>query len=261
MSSKMFHRGVISRSLSTDQDSWDGTLGIIRDFSRLMDNAINETSPDMRQAAVGNDYYFWKHSAWLGDQDNTWLEYAWSQWIAVKSLMAPITHRSVDDEPPRVLTSGQAPAFQGEEPTRHNTLISETREYYYINSMETRIMEEVLEENGNVPNRADCTYKVIDLQDLEDGSLVNYFDSARITTFDVLTPNLNMVDRILDSIKVGGMIMLYNVSGWGSLYEDALKAHETAMHRFNVRVVQRQDFEVYHLANEEIGIILAYKIE
>jgi hypothetical protein len=255
MSSKMFHRGVISRSLSTDQVSWDDTLGIIRDFSRLMDNAINETSPDMRQVAVGNDYYFWKHSTWLGDQDNTWLEYAWSQYVAVKSLMAPIMHHSVDNEPSKILMSGQYPAFYGK------TLTSETREYYYINSMETRIMEDVLEENGNVPNRADCTYKVVDLQDLEDGSLVNYFDSARVTTFDILTPNLNMVDRMLDSIKVGGMIMLYNCSGWGSLYEDALKAHEAAMHRFNVRVAQRQDFEVYHLANEEIGIVLAYKTE
>lgn len=251
----MFHRGVISRSLSTDQDSWDDTLGIIRDYSRLMDDAINETSPDMRQMAVGTDWYFWKHSTWLGDQDNTWLEYAWSQYVAVKSLMAPIMRHSVDNEPPKILMSGQYPAFQG------NMLTSETCEYHYINSLDTRIMEDVLDQNGNIPNRADCTYKVVDLQDLEDGSLVNYFDSARIITFDILTPNLNIVDRILDSIKVGGIIMLNNVSGWGSLYEDALKAHEAAMHRFNTRIVQRQDFEVYHLANEEIGIILAYKNE
>jgi len=256
MSSSIFHKGIVARSLSTNQTgaTWDDELSLVRDYSRLADAGIAEANADKRQAAMGRDWYFWKYSTWLGEQDNTWLEYAWRNYIAVKSLFGIL--KPVDPTTPeKILISGSFPV------NTHFPAMSEgTKDYYWINTFETRIMEETLDENGTVPNHSECKYNVIDLQDFEDGNVVNYFDSARLHTHDFLTPNLNIVDRLLDSIKVGGIMMIYDLAEFGSLYEDGLKAHEHHMHRINRRILQRDDFNVFHLAHDEIGTAIAYKV-
>lgn len=256
MSSNIFHKGVVARSLSTNQTgtTWDDELSVVRDYSRLADEAITETSADMRQAAMGRDWYFWKYSTWLGEQDNTWLEYAWRNYVAVKSLYGVL--KPVDTSTPeKILISGSFPIQMH---TSHMQAAS--KDYYWINTFETRIMEDTLDENGTIPNQSECSYNIIDLQDFEDGSVVGYFDSARLHTHDFLTPNLNIIDGLLDSIRVGGIMMIYDLAEFGSLYEDGMRAHEERMHRVNRRIVQREDFEVYHLAHDEIGTVLAYKI-
>lgn len=256
MSSNIFHKGVVARSLSTNQtgSTWDDELSVLRDCARLADAAIAETSADMRQAAVGRDWYFWKYATWLGDQDNTWLEYAWRNLNAVKHLYG--IHKPLDpNTPEKILISGSMPVQM-----LTNPMVSGAKDCYWINTFETRILEDTLDENGTIPNRSECSYNVIDLQDIEDGSVINFFDSARLHTHDFLTPNLNIVDRLLDSIKVGGVMVVYDLSEFGALYEDALCAHENRMHRVNARILQRSDFEVYHLANNEIGTTIAYRI-
>lgn len=256
MSSSIFHKGVVARSLSTNQTgtTWEDELSVVRDYSRLADAAITAANADMRQAAVGRDWYFWKYSTWLGEQDNTWLEYAWRNYVAVKSLYGVLKPRDLETTE-KILISGSFPIQMH---TAH--MQAGTKDYYWLNSLETRIMEDTLNENGTIPNQPECSYKIIDFEDFEQGTVTEFFDSARLHTHDFLTPNLNLVDNMLDSIRVGGIMMIYDLAEFGALYEDGMRAHEERMHRINRRIAQREDYEVYHLAHDEIGTVLAYRI-
>lgn len=254
-SSAIFNKGVVARSLSSNQTgvTWDEELGMVRDFCRLADDAISAANVDKRMVATGTDWYFWKFTTWLGEQDNTWVEFAWRNYVTVKSfqgLNKPVS----PDQKERILISGSFPTLVHSIPMRDNT-----RDYYWINSLDTRIMEDTLDVNDSVPSRAECTYNVLDIQDLDDGTYDGYFDSARIQSHDIITPTMNTLNKVLDSIRVGGVVLFYDVSGFGALYEDAASTHEESIHRFSRQVVSRDDFDVYHIPNE-LGVIIAHRI-
>lgn len=255
MSSQIFNKGVVARSLSTHQTgtTWDDEISVVRDFSRLADAAIDQANVDKRMVATGTDWYFWKFTTWLGETDNTWIEHAWRNYVTVKGFYG-INKPVRPEDKEKILISGSFPISMH---TVH--MENDTKDYYWINSLDTRIMEETLDVNGTIPDRDQCTYNVVDIQDIESGSLDGYFDSARIQTHDIITATNNTLDKVLDSIRVGGVALFYDVCEFGALYEDATRAHEERIHRLNRRVVSRGDFEVYHIPNE-IGVIIAYRI-
>ena len=257
MSSQIFHKGVVSRSLSTHQTgtTWDQEIEILRDACTIGEAALTAANVDRRTIATGPDWFMWKYQTFLGEVDNAWTEYAWRNLAAVSSTNGMVYQQSDPTVNPKILVSGVWPI-------KYNAshMVANDIDYYWVNSFNLRNVEDTLDASSLLPNASECTYNVIDIQDIESGQYDGFFDAVRLNSHDIFTPSNNLLDKAMDSVRVGGTFIAYDIADFGALYVDAYKVHEQRLHRFSRRLVNRTDYEVHHITHDEMGIALAYRM-
>lgn len=257
MSSKIYHKGIISRSLSTGQSGevWDNELEILTDSCTIGEQALTDANVDRRTIATGPDFYHWKYQTFGSTSPNTWLEYAWRSVAVVHSANGFCFPTTDPDTRLKVLVSGAWPMkYMVDKMEAHNI------DFYWLNIFELRNMEDVMDHNDQLANTSNCTYHAVDLADLAAGEYDGFFDSARVSGRDIFTPSLNFLDKAMDSVKVGGVFLTYDISDFAALYADSLSVHEQRMHRFCRRMLNRSDYEIHHITHDEIGLAAGYRI-
>lgn len=218
---------------------------LMSDFGAFAINYTNECNVDKRNIATSSDGELFKYELLSANFDNeNWANGTWTS-LAVTRLVTVLGDIGTPDNPQKILAEPITAL-----PDVINSPNRPDQDLYFINTADFGLMEAFLRQSPLVEDFAQLKYSVIEREELQNGSLNEFFDLAVPGHHEMMLSTMSYARGIMDSIKVGGRIAIYVVSDYTNMYRDSLRSHENDFSMINRYMADREDFDVVHVPIE-----------
>lgn len=211
---------------------------------------------DRRAKAIGPDLSFLSYQ--IGASENeSWTEMLWSYESDItiwEDILRPIPQDGSAVEPLKILTHLCTPS----RPV-HPTLAGDGREYTFINTTELFCLEEFLFKQPDSQGLGPFVYSMVTQQDILNGEVDACFDLVRIWSWLVVRPTRSILKKYMDSVKIGGLLVINDASNLNQIYDNSLNAHYSPYYDMSKHVANDERFVTYHLPHN-VGTIVARRV-
>lgn len=227
--------------------------GDVDDFTGKILAHYQTCNLDQRAIAVGDEAelnrYAFMHKPTAEFRD---LLLSYAQVLAVTDDL--FSHSFSGDAPKKVLTHMFVPS-----PARLAAIESGSTEYTFINTDALYNLEKFYLQTDAIAGRGQMTYSAINEQDILSGDNDGYFDVVTVYPSNVHRCSNRLLDKYLDSVKVGGIFLLHQATGTGGIYSDSLKIHKSFYTDISRHIQRRSDYKSHHVVIGA-GITIARKV-
>jgi len=251
----MSTQDIEKQRVSLDFSSNDVTsmldYDLLQDFASKVIAHHSNANVDKRTVAVGDIPELFHHD-FIYQANDDFRDYLAT--IALNSLFLVDLFRGTPDNPSQVLTYWADPGTE-----KLNDLIDGGTHYTFINESFLYNIEEFYLNDPSIASKGPFSYSAINRSDILAGEKTDFFDAAYFTARQLVDLNFKFIDAVMDSIKVGGWIVVKDAAGLGSLYRDSMKIHKNYFGDLNRKIRDRSDFRTYHFPMH-LGLTFAKKI-
>jgi hypothetical protein len=245
----------VARELSRTgiEDAFHDQNNYLNDFYRRVNAYLDSVNVDRRAKASGPDLSFLVYQIAESSNDS-WSEMLWSYEMDLRiweDLARPIPS---GDEPFKILTHLVSPTL----PTIPG-LNGTDRKYTFINTTELFCLEEFFFNHPDSQQFGSFDYECIDQQDILTGEHDGSFDFVRVWSWLVVRPTTTLLEKYMDSVKVGGFFVVNDASNLNQIYDDSTKAHYSPYFNMGKVIADDDRFMTYHLPMN-IGAIVARRV-
>lgn len=249
----------VARRLSNTgvENAFGDRTNYLHDFWERVNAYLRNANIDKRAKAIGPDLSFLVYEIAVSENDS-WTEMLWSYETDLRiweEMLRPISPAGEQVEPLKILThlvspsAPTIPAFSGVD-----------RHYTFLNTTELYCLEEFFFNHTDGAEFGPFTYSAIDMQDVIDGSVDEEFDLIRLWSWSVVRPTRQVVRKFLDSLRVGGVIVINDASNLNQIYDNSAKAHYSPYYDMAKYIARDERFVTYHMPHN-IGVIVARRIQ
>ncbi|MDA0898413.1 MAG: hypothetical protein O3A30_03955 [Bacteroidetes bacterium] len=228
----------------------------VQDYAQSVVDYHTAAGVDKRAIAVGEDGEFVTHD-WLAAPVDSWAENLWAAASSVKvweDVLKPISPDGSPVAASEILTYITTPLDD-----RTQSMADGDRNFTFINHSELFYLEEFYLNSDYVSKFGPLSYSAIDVEDILAGEKDGFFDIVRIHSAHVVRTDTKLLDKYMDAVKVGGVFLLNEVSGWTDLYKDSLKIHHSYYSDIGRHITSRSDFITHHVPLD-MGMVVARRI-
>jgi hypothetical protein len=168
---------------------------------------------------------------------------------SIKSSLAAAEQQQIE-----VLISAGAPF-----PFRQKMMADPSFNVTWLNSSLLFNQENFFFGSNESVEYGDFSYAAIDAQDVYDGLTADSFHIVSMHSNDIIDVDTKLLEKMMNSVKVGGFIIIRDATGYGQLYEDSLAVHKKIHSEIGNYVCSRNDFESYHVPIDS-GTIVCIRI-
>lgn len=226
--------------------------GYVNDYFGRVVNFLNSANIDKRNVAFGADIsnfvYLIAH-----DCSPQWADTMWSNTYCVQ-LWEDILSGIQPGTKTQILTQLVTPA-----PDALKAMSGDDRHYTLINGIDVRFLEEFMFNHPDGEQFGDLSYSVVNQQDIEAGETDGMFDLVRVWDWISIKVTRQLIKKLLDAVKVGGILVINNASDEYSLYSNPNTAHWLRHYDVSRLICEDSRFRTYHIPFE-VGVVVAKRL-
>jgi len=221
------------------------------DQTMMVDYALNivqhneNANIDKRVMAIGGDVDALDFEI-VSQAEYDVLAHVWSsmafQTMFESLLSKSLSTKAVDGQKIDVLVSAGSPFL-----FRQKMLASSDYSVTLINNNHLFYQETFFFPTARSTTYGDFGYSVVDVQDIYSGDTDKSFDLISVHVNEVLDVDTRFLATLMDSVKIGGFLVIRDASGQGRMYDDSLAVHTRAHSDVNRYANSRQDYDSYHV--------------
>lgn len=258
MSNSWVERSRVARMLSRTgmEETFFANSGNVQDYAQSVVDHHTNAGVDKRAIAVGEDGEFVLYD-WFVSPVDSWAENLWaaaSSWKVWEDALKPISPDGSPVTPPEILTYITLPLDD-----RTQSMADGDRRFTFINQSELFNLEEFYLNSDYATRFGELSYSAINVQDIMSGEKDGFFDIVRIHSSHVIRTDTKLLGKYMDAVKIGGVFLLNEVSGYTDLYKDSLKLHLSVYSDIGRYVTSRSDFISYHVPLD-MGMVVARRV-
>lgn len=242
-----FERSRVSRMYSSVSASnqLHAQSELMGDFGRFALDFLNRCNIDRRNVATSSDGELFKYDLIAANAGNeNWANSIWVT-LAISRLVALLGDIGTPENPQKVLCDPVTSL-----PDIINSPNCPEQDLIFFNTPDFCMVESFLQQTPHVADFGQLRYSVVDTSELLDGSLDGTFDLVRTYSRESIFSTTTFIEKLLDSIKVGGRLSISTISDYTNMYRDSLRCHENDFSILNDYLARRSDFEVMHVPVE-----------
>jgi len=245
---------LLSRTGTEDIFFKDGDF--IQDFFKAVADHHNRAGVDRRAIATGEDFEFTRYEIFVDPLDG-FAEMLWAATASIHiwdDILRPVPKDGEPVVPLQILAHDEVMVD-----SRIQSMVDGTCHYTFINETDLFRLEEFYFPSEHARQFGDAPYSVINIQDIMAGEKDGFFDVVRLNSRHIMLTSNKVLGKYMDSVKVGGIMFLNEMSGFTRIYDDSMKMHLSFYYEPSKYIKSREDFITYHVPHE-LGIVIAKRI-
>jgi hypothetical protein len=248
-------RARISRRLSRAglDDFFSEEILDLSDYAKKIKQFHELVSIDRRAVAVGSDIEAHWHEAMISVNDEL-AHVVWQNISQIKMWYDLLISDGTVENPKKVLTYMQFPwSFM------MDYMSDRTKEFTFINNIDLYYFESFYLDAQKLAEYPDIRYSAVDLIDIVSGETSYAYDVVRATGFGINRPSIDVLESLMNSVKIGGVFVLSDASDYGMLYMTADSEITSEFLDYGKYIASRGDFISYHLPYD-VGLTVAKRV-